>query len=96
MKQRIISIALSALTLYSGAMAKNTIENIDRGVVALPASQGGIFLSWRLLANDTDSVRFDVLRNVEKVATDIIATNFEDKEGTGSSLYSIVTKQRGV
>ena len=57
MKQRIISIALSALTLYSGAMAKNTIENIDRGVVALPASQGGIFLSWRLLANDTDSVK---------------------------------------
>ena len=96
MKQRIISIALSALTLYSGAMAKNTIENIDRGVVALPASQGGIFLSWRLLVNDTDSVRFDVLRNGEKVATDIIATNFEDKEGTGSSLYSIVTKQRGV
>ena len=43
MKQRIISIALSALTLYSGAMAKNTIENIDRGVVALPQAKEDFF-----------------------------------------------------
>ena len=95
MKQRIISFALSALTLSTGVMAQNTIENIDRGVVALPARQGGMFLSWRLLATDTDSLRFNVMRDGKAVATDIMDTNFEDKDGSPSSVYSIVTKQRG-
>ena len=38
-------------------------ERLDRGVVALPAQDKGIFVSWRLLGDDDKDVIFDVVRN---------------------------------
>ena len=36
-------------------------ERLDRGVVALPAQDKGIFVSWRLLGDDAKDVTFDVV-----------------------------------
>ena len=70
-------------------------ERLDRGVVALPAQGKGIYVSWRLLGDDSKDVKFDLLRDGKVVAKDIAATNYTDKEGTVNSIYSIISKQKG-
>jgi rhamnogalacturonan endolyase len=42
------------------ATAVNAAENLDRGVVALPAAAGQVYVSWRLLESDPADVVFDV------------------------------------
>lgn len=45
------------------AFAKTRVaEALDRGLVALPAGPGRVYLSWRLLASDPREAAFDVLR----------------------------------
>ena len=70
-------------------------ERLDRGVVALPAQDKGIFVSWRLLGDDANDVRFDVVRNGKTIAKDIAVTNFTDAEGRATFAYSIIAKQGG-
>ena len=70
-------------------------ESLDRGVVALPAQDKGIFVSWRLLGDDDKDVIFDVVRNGKTIAKGIKATNFTDAEGTSNSSYKIIARQQG-
>ena len=70
-------------------------ERLDRGMVALPAQDRGIFVSWRLLGDDDKDVIFDVVRNGKTIAKGIKATNFTDAEGTSNSSYKIIARQQG-
>ncbi|MGN8644905.1 rhamnogalacturonan lyase [Gracilibacillus sp. HCP3S3_G5_1] len=72
------------------------LENLDRGLVAVPTTEG-VFLSWRLLANEvsgySDSgltgVDFNVYRNDEKVATVEDSTNYLDADGSVDDEYTV-------
>jgi rhamnogalacturonan endolyase len=44
------------------------LEKLDRGLVAVQQSDGKVFLSWRLLANDPAGVSFNVYRETERPA----------------------------
>ena len=73
-------------------------ENIGRGPVAVVLQDGGIFISWRLLASDPDSVKFNVYRGNLKINEEPIgtSTNFIDSAGTVSDSYSVVPVIDGV
>ena len=73
-------------------------ENIGRGPVAVVLQDGGVFVSWRLLASDPDSVQFNVYRGAEKVNHEPItaSTNFIDSGGTASDSYSVIPVIGGV
>ena len=101
MKQfKTIQIVLSAFVLMNlqVALAQNTpiaqMERIDRGVVALPAKDKGVFVSWRLLGTDASTTCFDVERNGKVVAQHIRRTNYTDKMGTSKDVYRIITYQQ--
>ena len=72
------------------------LEYLDRGLVAVPTSQG-VFLSWRLLGNEVKGysetgltgVNFNVYRDGKKIATVNDSTNFVDKEGNSASKYYV-------
>ena len=53
-------LAVLALPLRSHPV----LEKLDRGVVALPADDGSIFVSWRLLGNEAPDLGFDVYRQI--------------------------------
>ena len=40
------------------------MENLTRGVVAVPRPDGGFFVSWRLFGTDRDGVAFNVYRRI--------------------------------
>lgn len=44
------------------AFGQRFMEKLDRGLVALVKDDGSVFLSWRLLATDSDKTKFHVYR----------------------------------
>lgn len=70
------------------------MECLDRGVVALPAQEKGIFVSWRMLGTDSKDVCFDVERDGKVVAAHINATNYTDKDGSSANTYRIIAYQQ--
>ena len=91
MKRLIITLQLLlAALLVAGAQ-----ETLSRGVVVLPAQEGGNFVSWRMLATDDANTVFDVVRDAQIVASGIKLTNYTDKGGKKDSFYQIVTRSKG-
>jgi rhamnogalacturonan endolyase len=71
------------------------MEQLGRGVVALPLGSGN-FVSWRLLGtDDAERTTFDVIRDGEIVVTDLTKTNYRDTKGTRGASYQIVTRVDG-
>jgi len=59
---RLLRAAISLLALV-GALRAEAIEKLDRGVVALARADGSVYIGWRLLANDSPGIGFDVFRS---------------------------------
>ncbi|MFP3122457.1 rhamnogalacturonan lyase [Ectobacillus funiculus] len=80
----------------AGKGAGVQLEYLDRGLAAAPTSEG-MFLSWRLLANEVNGysnkgltgANFNVYRDGKKIATVEDSTNYLDKEGTAASKYYV-------
>lgn len=101
--KRFKSMCLTALLGVSiGAQAQNTpveqMENLGRGLVAVPSSSTGMFLSWRLLGTDDDErTTFDVIRDDKVIKADLAyVTNYSDTQGKSGNVYKVVTKVDGV
>lgn len=66
------------------------MEDLNRGVVAVPTN-GGIYVGWRMFGYDPDDIAFNVYRDGQKVNDAPItdSTNFVDRGGSPSSVYSV-------
>ena len=87
-----------ALTSQAQVTPVSQMEKLGRGVIALPASSSGKFVSWRLLGTeDVERTTFDVLRDGKVIKADLAdVTCYNDAGGNNSSQYQIVTKIDGV
>ncbi|MEU6857352.1 rhamnogalacturonan lyase [Glycomyces sp. NPDC046736] len=78
------------------------LERLDRGLVAAVVD-GGVFLSWRLLADEVTGYNdsgltgatFQVYRDGKRIATVTDSTNFQDESGNERSKYKVVVEKRG-
>ncbi len=78
------------------AQAQTYIEQLSRGIVAVPAEKG-IFISWRFLATDAASTSFTLLRDGDTIAEGLTTvTNYTDTLGTPQNRYSVQTVVDGV
>lgn len=66
------------------------MEKIDRGLVAVQVS-GGVYVGWRMLGTDPQSISFNVYRNGIKINSSPVtsSTNYFDSGGTISSTYCV-------
>ncbi|WP_282943699.1 rhamnogalacturonan lyase [Paenibacillus sp. RC67] len=66
------------------------MEDIGRGLVAIKVDKG-VYVGWRLLGTEPDSIAFNVYRNGEKVNADPIcsSTNYMDEQGQLDSSYTV-------
>ncbi len=71
-------------------------EWLDRGVIAL-SSEDGIFVSWRLLADEySKDVKFNLYRNDVKLNEEPLdVTNYLDKDGKEGDTYQVETLVNG-
>ena len=90
-----LTAGLSATTASAEIPARH-MEKLDRGTVAIKA-EGGILVSWRMLADDPDGTAFNLYRDGQKLNTQPIqkVSNFLDKTGTDSSAYTVSTVLNG-
>lgn len=89
---------LFSLATQAQVTPSSQMENLSRGVIAMPAQSGqGIYVSWRLLGTDpAATTSFDLLRDGTTIASNLgFQTNFTDAEGTSASKYQVVTKRNG-
>lgn len=97
---RIAQIFLYILLFFVGnkVFGQYQIEDLKRGVVAVRKSDTSVFVSWRLLATDPDTVSFNVYRGSVKVNDSLISnsTNFIDYGGSVSDLYHVKPVLGGV
>ena len=92
--KRFLLTAIAVLALFS-ANAQTYVEQLSRGVVALPAEKG-IFISWRMLSTDPAGTVFNILRDGETIVSSLsTATCYVDETGTPSSRYSVQTVLNG-
>lgn len=73
------------------------MEKLTRGVVVVPAKEGGKLISWRYLGTDPYNTTFDVIKDGEIIAADLKnKTNYVNKNDyTYAGKYQIVTKVDG-
>lgn len=94
---RKILFSAAAMVLLAGqAFAQRAMDKLDRGLVAVGANNG-VFVSWRVLAEDADNVKFNLYRNGVLVnAQPLTVSNFTDASGSASSQYVVKTVVDGV
>ncbi|MBN1414637.1 MAG: T9SS type A sorting domain-containing protein [Bacteroidales bacterium] len=74
------------------------IEDIDRGIVAVKTTDTSVFISWRLLATDPDTIAFNVYRGDIKINDTLVvnSTNYIDSNGTSLDTYHVIPVLGGV
>lgn len=97
-RKTIFLMTMAILTTASLWAQIGQWETLNRGVVAVAVPDSGNYVSWRLLANDPDSVRFNVYRNAVLVNPAPLAasTNLMDQAGSAGDNYTIVPVLDGV
>lgn len=73
------------------------VEYLDRGIVAV-ASAGGVYISWRVLASDSEDLAFNVYRNGTKLNASPLSagTNWLDAGGSTAARYAVSAVVGGV
>ncbi|WP_438446561.1 fibronectin type III domain-containing protein [Gorillibacterium sp. sgz5001074] len=92
-------ISAKSETLVTEAITKlvRQMEALDRAPVAIQTG-AGVYIGWRMLGLDPDSIAFNLYRDGVKLNTNPIqgSTNFVDAGGTVSSKYKIYAVLNGV
>lgn len=92
-----VFLILPALLLMAGTtQAQRVMDKLGRGVVAVKADNGNL-VTWRVLGEDADNVKFNLYRDGSKINSEPLnVSNFQDASGTTSSTYVVKTVVDGV
>ena len=83
-----------ALMLSLGTQAQRMTDKLDRGLVAMKVN-GGVFLSWRIQADEYYNVTYNVYRDGTPVAQNLTVSNYTDPQGTSTSTYTVAAVVKG-
>ncbi|WP_456846511.1 rhamnogalacturonan lyase family protein [Cellulomonas sp. P5_C6] len=92
-----VSAASSSLTTPAVTTLARQAERLDRSPVAVK-TDGGVYLGWRQLGLDPDSIAFHVYRDGKKITTLPIttSTNLLDAGGSAGSVYRVSSVVDGI
>ena len=91
----IVAFALLSIASISSAYAQRKTDQLDRGVVAVVV-QSGVYVSWRVQADEYYDVTYNLYRNGALIAQNLIVSNYVDVSGNASSSYSVAAVRKGV
>lgn len=86
-------LMIAAVSMQAQNTPVSQMEQLDRGLIALPnSSGGGKFVSWRFLGTDDPArTTFNLKRNGVVIKEGLIVTNYKDTGGNNSSEYIVET-----
>lgn len=94
MKKIFILLFLSVIAVFS-AQAQRKTDNLDRGLVAVKKASG-VFVSWRVQADEYYGVKYNLYRNDSKIAENLEVSNYTDAAGSEKSQYAVAAVVNGV
>ena len=87
--KRLTLLLCAVLCAVTTALAQRSTDRLDRGLVAMKVS-GGVYLNWRILADEYYDVTYNVYRDGTKLNDEPLSvSNFTDKGGTATSSYTV-------
>ncbi len=91
-----VTAALPQTALSASAAGSIQVEYLDRGISAINTGSG-MLVSWRFLANDSDSAVFQLYRNSTLIYTSNAgeSTCYLDKSGKSTDQYRVDTVEGG-
>ena len=93
--KRLLTTALLVLTAFCFAAAQRMTDKLDRGLVAVK-TDGGVFCSWRILAEEYYDVTYNIYRDGTKLnAEPLTVSCFTDAAGSEGSKYTVSAVVRG-
>lgn len=95
---RLGSIAAMSMLSFlplSDAYAQRKTDLLDRGLVAVKQSTG-VFLSWRIQADEYYDVKYNVYRDGALIAQNLNVSNYTDAGGSLSSRYTVAPVRKGI
>ena len=92
MKKLVILLALVLAAVNAGA--QRFMDRLDRGIVAMKTTSG-VFVSWRIQADEYYDVTYNLYRNGSKVAEGLTVSNYTDTGGSTSSTYQVAAVVKG-
>ena len=94
--KRLLLVALVGL-MTAGAAAQRTTDKLDRGLVAVPGTSGGNFVSWKIFGEEYYDTEYNLYRDGVKVnTTPLKVSNYTDTGGKTTSKYQVAAVVRGV
>ena len=98
--KKILLLALFAIVgVQAFSQEPNTpvsqMEQLDRGLVAIPGSSGKCFVSWRLLGTDDENTTFEVLKNGNPIKSNIYQTTSFMAAAGKDDVFQVATYQNG-
>lgn len=92
-----VSELSSVLETPAAVTLNRAMEYLDRAPVAVKTERG-IYIGWRMLGLDADSIAFNLYRDGVKLNEEPLtgSANYTDAEGTDSSKYRVMTVENGV
>ncbi len=94
--------------LAFGVQAQRFTDKLNRGLVAVPQgdktgqdgtygmSGTGMFVCWRILPAEYYDTKYNLYRGTTLIAENLTVSNYQDNEGTATSVYKVVPVVRGV
>jgi hypothetical protein len=87
-------ITACSLLTVTNADAQRKTDALDRGLVAVTQSSG-VFLSWRVQADEYYGVKYNLYRNGSLVAQNLTVSNYTDTGGSSSDKYTVAAVKNG-
>ena len=89
-------VACMLIIAVQPAAAQRMTDPLDRGLVAMELKQG-VFVSWRMQADEYFGVTYNLYRNGTRVNTNpLTVTNYTDASGKASDRYTVRAVRDGV
>ncbi len=95
MKKQLLLLSLMGFLGSGVVQAQRYTDELDRGVVAIPVSQGNL-VSWRKFGEEYYDTKYNLYRGDTKIASALEASNFVDASGNTASTYSVEPIVKGV
>ena len=90
----LIALAVASLLSIAPANAQRKTDALDRGLVAVTQSSG-VYLSWRVQADEYYGVKYNLYRNGSLVAQNLTVSNYTDTGGSSSDTYTVAPVKNG-
>ncbi len=98
MKKVAVVTSCILLPIIGSVSAQRQMENLGCGAVAVSLDEGKVYVGWRLLGTDPDSIAFNVYCGDTKVNDAPItgSTNLVDEQGDPNTVYTVRPVMDGV